>query len=140
MWHFIKNLHKIPIYAGPLPSVCCMQLSHAVTCPFSKYFQILYIFAHISKYFALFNISLPFFWKIAPMPLLSRINPDMASTWLLLSIASFYLSRTFNKCKIVEIQTACLKEYCYLLMYFTKWSLMIDSMILHKIWAKLTRR
>ena len=45
--------------------------SHAITYPFSKYFQILYIFAQIFKYFALFNIFLPFLWKIARMPLLS---------------------------------------------------------------------
>ena len=44
-----------------------------MACLFSKYFQILYIFAQIFKYFALF---LPFFWKIARIPLLSRIDSE----------------------------------------------------------------
>ena len=39
---------------GPILAVYCVQLSHAITCPFSKYFQILYIIAQIFKYFALF--------------------------------------------------------------------------------------
>ena len=37
----------------------CVQ--YVITCRFSKYFQILYIFAQIFKYFALFNIFLTFF-------------------------------------------------------------------------------
>ena len=45
---------------------------HILGCPFSKCFQILYIFGEIFKYFAV----LPFFWKVAQMPLLSRIGPD----------------------------------------------------------------
>ena len=50
-----------------------------ITCPFSKYFQILYVFAKIFKYFALFALFCPFFWKIACMPLLSRIGSDDSS-------------------------------------------------------------
>ena len=57
---------------GPILAVFYVRLSHAITCPFSKYFQILYIFVQIFKYFALFHTFLPFFWKIARMPLLSR--------------------------------------------------------------------
>ena len=72
------------IYTGAILAVYCMWLLHAITCPFSKYCQILYIFAQIFKYFAficsffdIFHPFLPFFWKIACMPLLSRIGPDI---------------------------------------------------------------
>ena len=44
--------------------------------PFSKYFHILYAFAQIFKYFALFCLFLSFFWKIARISLLSRIGPE----------------------------------------------------------------
>ena len=47
-----------------------------ITCPFSKYIQILYIFAQIFKCFALFCPFLPFLGKITWMPLPSRIGPD----------------------------------------------------------------
>ena len=40
--------------AGPILAVYCVQLSHTITWHFSKYFQILYIFVQILKYFALF--------------------------------------------------------------------------------------
>ena len=58
------------------------------TYPFSKCFQILYIFAQILKYSALFcpfliffGLFLPFFWKITHMPLLSRISPARVDPW-----------------------------------------------------------
>ena len=64
---------------GPILAFYYVRLLHAVTCPFSKYFQILCIFVKISKCFALFGPFLPFFWgkkkKITHMPLLSRIGP-----------------------------------------------------------------
>ena len=44
------NIVKI----GSILAVYSVQLSHAITCLFSKYFQILYIFEQIFKYFALF--------------------------------------------------------------------------------------
>ena len=47
-------------------------IAHNHLRPFSKYFQILYIFVQIVKYFAPF---LPFFWNIARMPLVSRVGP-----------------------------------------------------------------
>ena len=54
------------------------SLLHAIispiTCPFSNYLKMLYIFPHISKYFALFS---SFSEKLANMPLLSRIGPDI---------------------------------------------------------------
>ena len=40
---------------GPILVVYCVRLSHAITCLFSKYFQIQYIFVQILKYFALFQ-------------------------------------------------------------------------------------
>ena len=43
---------------GPILAVYCMRLLHTITCPFSKYFQILYIFVQIFKYFPFFPISL----------------------------------------------------------------------------------
>ena len=46
----------------PILAVYCAPLSHAVTCPFSKNFQILYIFAKIFKYFALFRTFLRGHW------------------------------------------------------------------------------
>ena len=54
---------------GPFLAVYCVQQSHAITCPFSKYFQILYIFAQISKYFALFkHFFCPFLGKSHACP------------------------------------------------------------------------
>ena len=61
--------------SGHILAVSCMRLSHTWGCPFSKFFQSLYIFAQIFKYFAFFVLFLPFFWKIAHMPLLSRVAP-----------------------------------------------------------------
>ena len=49
--------------SGPLQAVYFMQLSHKITCPFSKYFQILYIFAQIFKYFPLFQHFFAIFLK-----------------------------------------------------------------------------
>ena len=49
--------------SGSIPAVYCMQLSHTVTCPFSKYFQILYIFAEIFKCFSLFQHFFALFLK-----------------------------------------------------------------------------
>ena len=76
---YMKNIHQ----SGPILAVYCVRLSHAITCPFSKYFQILYIFTQIFKYLALSCLILTFFtcpflpfsWKIACMSLLSRIGP-----------------------------------------------------------------
>ena len=67
----IRKIHQIillsPLYLmapGPILAVYCMQLSHAtIACPFSKYFQILYIFAQIFKYFALFQHFFVLFLK-----------------------------------------------------------------------------
>ena len=42
------------VKTGPILAVYCVQLSHAIMYLFSKYFQILYIFEQIFKYFALF--------------------------------------------------------------------------------------
>ena len=50
------------IQVGPILAVCCVPLSHKITCPFSKHFQILYIFAKIFKYFALFRAFLRRHW------------------------------------------------------------------------------
>ena len=50
-----------------ISSVYCGRLSHAVTCPFSKYFQIL-------KILPFFKIYLLFFWKIAPITVFFRIG------------------------------------------------------------------
>ena len=61
--------------SGHILAVSCMRLSNTWGCPFSKIFQSLYIFAQIFKYFAFFVLFLPFFWKIAHMPLLSRAVP-----------------------------------------------------------------
>ena len=46
-----------------------------ITCLFSKYFQILYILPKSSNNLLFLNIYLPFFWKIAAIPLLSKIDP-----------------------------------------------------------------
>ena len=63
--------------AGPILAVYCTPLSHAVTCPFSKKFQILYIFAKSFKYFALSRTFLRghWFWNGGLRHLLN------ASTW-----------------------------------------------------------
>ena len=56
--HFLQNLSDPPleklILLRPFLAVYCVRLSHAITCPFSEYFQILHIFAQIFKHFALF--------------------------------------------------------------------------------------
>ena len=44
--------------AGHIIAVSCMQQLHTWGCPFSKCFQILYIFAQIFKYFAFFVLFL----------------------------------------------------------------------------------
>ena len=51
------------ILLEPILAVYCLQLSHAITCHFSKYFQILYIFAQIFKYFAIFQHFFALFLK-----------------------------------------------------------------------------
>ena len=62
--------------AGPILAVYCIQLLLTITCPFSKYFQILYIFDQIFKFPSLFSTFLcPSPEKSLPMPLLSRIGP-----------------------------------------------------------------
>ena len=52
--------HKI-LHSGPILAVCCVRLSHAFNCTILKYFQILYIFAQIFKYVALFQHFLALF-------------------------------------------------------------------------------
>ena len=55
-----------PTHLWEMPVSACLYIkAYAWGCPFSKYFQILHIFAPF----------LLFFWKIACMPLLSRIGP-----------------------------------------------------------------
>ena len=51
-WEINSWLDDIRAY--PSIAVSCMQEFHAITCSFSKYFKILYIFAQIFKYFSLF--------------------------------------------------------------------------------------
>ena len=48
---------------GPILAVYCMKLLRPITCPFLKYFQILYIFSQIFKYSALFQNFFSFFLK-----------------------------------------------------------------------------
>ena len=50
-------------------SIFCARLRHAIIWIFSKYLQVLFIFAHFSSISSFFNISLSSFWNIAPMPL-----------------------------------------------------------------------
>ena len=59
-------------------SGCCMHpiVARMRLLFFQKYLQILYIFAQIFKYFALFCPFFDLFIQIAPMPLLSRICPQ----------------------------------------------------------------
>ena len=66
----IRKTHQIILLSllnlmtpGPILAVYCMQLSPTIACPFSKYFQILYIFAQIFKYFALFQHFFVLFLK-----------------------------------------------------------------------------
>ena len=68
---------------NPFTKFTISRSTEFITCPFPKCFQILYIFAQIFKYFSFF---LPFFLvlflKIACMPLLSRIGPDIVATFI----------------------------------------------------------
>ena len=70
-----------------------LAVLHAVACPFSKYLQILYIFAQIFKHFVLFQHFfcpfLPFFWKTTRMPLLFRIGPAYKSRYCFLVLFFF---------------------------------------------------
>ena len=71
------------------------------TCPFSKYFRILYIFARTC--FAIlpfFNVFLPFLWKIVHMPLLSRICPDRHGELGKKCDTNFILTFSYAKVKI----------------------------------------
>ena len=60
----VESTKELVKDAGPVLGVYCMQLSHAITCPFSKYFQISYIFAQIFKYFAFSKFICPFSEKL----------------------------------------------------------------------------
>ena len=73
--------------AGPILAEYCALLSHAVTCPFSKNFQILYIFAKIFKYFALFRTFLRghWFWNGGFRHLLNNSSRKISS-----SVCFFY--------------------------------------------------
>ena len=51
---FLKLCTKMKSWSGHILAVSCMQKSHRWSCPFSKYFQILCIFAQIFKYLGLF--------------------------------------------------------------------------------------
>ena len=55
------NMLCIKMFPGPILAIYCVQLLHAITCPFTKYFQILYIYAQIFKYLILFCPFLLFF-------------------------------------------------------------------------------
>ena len=78
-----KTADRYPNFiSGDILAVSSMRQLHAWDCPFSKYFQILYIFVQIFKYFALCCPFFPFFWKIACMHLLSRIGPVYATLTL----------------------------------------------------------
>ena len=52
---FLMFNNKSSQKPGPILAVYYVRLLHAITCPFSKYFQILCIFVKISKCFALFG-------------------------------------------------------------------------------------
>ena len=54
--NFIQLILEIKLshYSGHILAVLSVQYSHKWGCSFSKYFQILYIFVRIFKYFALF--------------------------------------------------------------------------------------
>ena len=64
-----------------------MPLSHAITCPFPKLFQILYISAQILKYVALFFVfpeklhACPYFLEQALAVVLVFINGQLPNLW-----------------------------------------------------------
>ena len=49
---------KLTHYSGHILAVSCLRKSHTWDCSFSKYFQILYIFAQIFKYLLFFALFL----------------------------------------------------------------------------------
>ena len=49
---------KLTHYSGHILAVSYLSQSHTCDCPFSKYFQILYIFAQIFKYLPFFALFL----------------------------------------------------------------------------------
>ena len=70
---FFFNIHlcdqfiiRIGIDIRAFLAVYCMRQLHATICLFSKYFQVLYIFAQIFKYFSFFCPILPFFCLFWP--------------------------------------------------------------------------
>ena len=82
--NFIIQNHWSPYRAY---SNCFMRAKlHAWGCPFSKYSQVLYIFAQTFKYFANFCPFLPFCWKIAHIYVLSRIGPALGTENVILSL------------------------------------------------------
>ena len=50
-------------HTGSVLVVSCVRLSHAITCLFPMFFQFLYIFIQIFKYFALFQYFFALFLK-----------------------------------------------------------------------------
>ena len=61
---------------GSFLAVYYMWLSHVMTCWFSKYFQVLYIFTQIFKYFSLFSHFKHFF-----APLLQNRSNNSKQQW-----------------------------------------------------------
>ena len=55
---FVNNESRQLLFkkiTGPILAIYCVRLSHAITCPLSKYCQILYMFPQIVRYFLLFQ-------------------------------------------------------------------------------------
>ena len=56
----VESTKELVKDAGPVLGVYCMQLSHAITCPFSKYFQISYILPKFSNILLFQNLFVLF--------------------------------------------------------------------------------
>ena len=111
----IRKVHWIIKSNKPngVKSVYFMQLSHTITCLFSKYFEILYIFAQIFKYFSIFQHFFALFMKNhSPFPLLSRIGPGCIYfslinlvVYLLESMDFYVMSASKVELKVVRLQS-----------------------------------
>ena len=84
---------------GPILAVYCVLESLAITCPFSKYFQILYILTQIFNYFACFW---PFFEKNFVLFLKKLLiypyflEYTLADVWKWHGSCHFYLKKDSN--------------------------------------------
>ena len=77
--HFTPMFQFFSMLSGILKTVYCVRLLHAITSSFSKYFQILYIFAQFFKNLVLFQYFFGLFVKHCTHALTFKNRPWLSS-------------------------------------------------------------